>query len=632
MQNDKLFLGTNVDTKNAVFITDEQRSTHMQVIGSTGTGKSKFLEHLIREDIKAGNGCCLIDPHSYLYNDILKWLQAIDWPMDKIILFDPSDDRHTVAFNPLQVRGKDISFHVDAMVRASAKVWSENSDKTPLLKRCLRSILHVLTERGLTLLEGQYLASPTKRIAREFLTKDIRDPIIQEQWEYFNSPKMTPKLFYDEMGSTINRLMEFLAAERLRNVLGQVKCSLDFRALMDEGYVVLCNLSSGRSVSHDNAQLLGTLIVNDLFLAATERPPRSKPFYLYVDECGLFINEDIARILDEGRKFGLHLILAHQHLAQLKKAGEDVYHSVMTDAKTKVIFGGLSPEDAKVLAELMFLQEIDLDEYKHSLDRPTVVSYTTKWFKSFAEGEAFGTSQTDSYSESSGSGMTDGFSSADSGSYSIPNLFSAVSRGEMGADLVSMSAMRGFSSSFALQTSSGIASGQGTSHLTGKQEGTCEGLAPEMQTIPTTTYSLQDQIWKAMRTLVNQAQRHAVVKLPGIFTKRIMVPHVQELATSNDETVGHYIEQCNQVSCFTKPIEDARREIEDRRRKLLAAIAAYEMEKAADPTQHKMRKGKPPDKSGETPNETGKVDGQDVIDITPAPRQVRQKKQKPINS
>lgn len=519
------------------------------------------------------------------------------------------------------------------MVRACAKVWGgEDTDKTPLLKRCLRIIFHALTERRLTLLEGQYLASPTKRSAREFLTKDICDPIIQEQWEYFNSAKMTPKLFYDEMGSTINRLMEFLAAERLRNVLGQAECSLDFRTIMDEGYVVLCNLSSGRSVSHDNAQLLGSLIVNDLFLAATERPPHSKPFYLYIDECGLFINEDIGRILDEGRKFSLHLTLSHQHLAQLKKAGDNVYQSVMTDAKTKVVFGGLSPEDAKVLAELMFLQEIDLDEYKHSMDRPTVVSYTTKWFKSFAEGEAFGSSQTDSYSESSGSGVTDGFTSVDSGSYSIPNLFGAVSRGEMGADLVSMSAMRGFSSSLALQTSSGTASGQGTSHHTSKIEGTCEGLAPEMQTIPTATYSLQDQIWKAMRTLVNQAQRHAVLKLPGILTKRIMVPHVQELVTSNSETVTHYIEQCNHVSCFTKPIEEARREIEDRRTKLLAAIAAYELEKAPEPTQHKQKKQKPAGKSGETPGETRTADEHDIIDVTPALRRSRQKKQKPTNS
>ena len=194
--------------------------------------------------------------------------------------------------------------------------------------------------------------------------------------------------FYEEFGSTINRMMEFLAAERIRNIIGQKDSTLDFKKIMDEGYIVLVNLSSGRSVSPDNARLLGTLIVNDLFLTATERPPKSTPFYLYIDECALFINEDIGRILDEGRKFGLHLILAHQHLAQLKKAGEDVYHSVMTDAKTKVVFGGLSPRTPEYLAELVFLEEIDLDEYKHSLDKPTVVGYTTAWLKNFSNGKS----------------------------------------------------------------------------------------------------------------------------------------------------------------------------------------------------------------------------------------------------
>ena len=130
----------------------------------------------------------------------------------------------------------------------------------------------------------------------------------------------------------------------------------------------MVNLSSGNRISEDNARLLGTLIVNEIFLKAKGRPEDSRPFYLYIDECARFVNEDIGRILDEGRKFGLHLILAHQHLAQLKKAGEEVYQAVMTDAKTKVIFGGLNTEDARVLAEQVFLGELDLEDPKKILN------------------------------------------------------------------------------------------------------------------------------------------------------------------------------------------------------------------------------------------------------------------------
>jgi len=591
MPEDKLFIGMNADTGNAVYITTEQLSTHLQIVGSTGTGKSKFLEHLIRESIKAGTGICLLDPHGFLFSDTAKWLQAIDWPKDKIILVDPSSDDFATGFNPLKFSVKDLSFAVDAMVRACAKVWGgEDTDRTPLLKRCLRIIFHALAERRLSLLEAQYLTSPTRKIARQFLTKDIADPIILEQWDYFNSPQMTPKLFYDEMGSTINRLMEFLAAARLRNVLGQIQSSLDFQKIMDEQYIVLVNLSTGRSVSQDNARLLGSLIVNDLFLTATSRKPNSPPFHLFIDEAGLYVNEDVARILDEGRKFGLHLILAHQHLAQLKKAGEDVYHSVMTDAKTKVVFGGLSPEDARIMAELMYLGEINLDEVQHILDKPVVTRYIIRWLKSYSQGEAFGESRTDSYSESRGQSTNDGWSNAETNAYPVPDLFSALCRGEMLPDSGSISSMRGFSHSTVIQSGSSSGSGFTESYHKSSQRGKSEALEPILETMPTKTYSLQDQIWKAMRTLVNQPSRYAILKLPDHFTKRIIVPFVHEFPTSSDETIWHYKERCNQLCSFNKPVAEAQKEIEDRRRWLLGGIREYELSKQTEPREFKQPK------------------------------------------
>ncbi|RJR32821.1 MAG: DUF87 domain-containing protein [Deltaproteobacteria bacterium] len=588
MAMERLFLGTNFDTARLIYTTGEQRSTHMQVIGSTGTGKSKFLEHLIREDIRAGNGLCLIDPHGYLYNDILKWLDAIKWPTDKIILFDPSENTYTTGFNPLRLTAKDLSYQVDAMVKACAKVWGgEDTDRTPLLKRCLRITFHALAEAGLTLLETQHLTSPTKKAAREFITSDIKDPIIKEQWDYFNSEKLTITRFYEEFGSTINRLMEFLAAERIRMIIGQKDSTLNFEKIMNEGYVLLVNLSSGRSVSSDNARLLGTLLVNDLFLTATERPPKSKPFYLYIDECSLFINEDIGRILDEGRKFGFHLILAHQHLAQLKKAGEEIYHSVMTDAKTKVVFGGLSPEDAKILAELMFLEEIDLDEHKHSLDKPTVVGYTTTWLKNYSRTEssteihteARATSRTTAESRSKGEarGSTSGVSSGMT--YTADGLLfdlnRVVSRGEMSSESAVSSQMRGYTEAESQMESES----EGTGYGTAESRGESEALLPILEYVPSATYSLQDQIFKAMRVLVSQPTRHAVVKLPGMLTKKMRVPMVKESIRSSDEAAIRYRKKCYQGSEYNQLVKAARQEIAQRQQLLLEHIQQYKLKK-----------------------------------------------------
>lgn len=585
MSRGPLYIGTNIDTRGLVYLTDEQRSTHVQIIGSTGTGKSKLMEHLIREDIAAGNGLCLIDPHGYLYHDTLKFLQAVKKKPDKVILFDPSEDAYATGFNPLRLSGKDLSYQVDAMVRACAKVWGgEDTDRTPLLKRCLRITFHALAEGKLTLLEAQYLTSPTRRGMREFLTAKIKDPVIKEQWDYFNSEKLTINRFYEEFGSTINRTMEFLAAERIRTIIGQQAGTLDFKKIMDEGYIVLVNLSSGKSVSHDNARLIGTLIVNDLFLTATERPPKSRPFYLYIDECSLFINEDVARILDEGRKFGLHLILAHQHLAQLKKAGEDIYHSVMTDAKTKIIFGGLSAEDARVLSEQVFLGELDLEERKASLDKPTVVGYTTTWLNNYSKGKSHtesearttGTTKTETEAEATGRGKVQGASSGyavTADGSGLVNLTTVSSWGEMSAASESVSSMRGFSESeIEMET-------RGESWGTSETEGRSEALKPVLKTLPTSTYNLEEQIWKSMSTMVNQPTRHAIVKLPGLFTKRIRVPEVKELSTSSDETVPSYKSDCFKLSPFTKTLPEARKEIEERRQYLLEGVAKYQEEK-----------------------------------------------------
>lgn len=602
--SNKLYLGNSLDTGNLVYITDEQRSTHMQVIGSTGTGKSKFLQHLITEDITAENGLCLIDPHGYLYDEIIQLLDGIKFPKEKIILIDPSETDYVPAFDPLRPIGKDLSYQVDAMVNACAKVWGgEDTDKTPLLKRCLRITFHALAEAGLSLLEAQYLISPTQKSVREYVAEKVKDPIIREQWEYFNT--LTAKNFYEEFGSTINRLMEFLAAERLRNIIGQKIRALNFRKIMDEGYVVLVNLSSGKRVSRDNARLLGTLIVNDLFLTATERPKGSDPFYLYIDECSLFINEDVGRILDEGRKFGLHLILAHQHLAQLQEAGEKVYKSVMTSARTKIVFGGLTPEDAKILAEMMFLDEIDLGKVKHTLDAPAVIGYTTTWLKNFSHAESqaemkartAGTSKSKAVTESEGfgSGSVSGISASSTymGAGMMETMPFTLTQGEMSSSSSSRMEMRGYSEAESEMEATTRATSRGTSD----SEGVSQAIVPVYKTMPRATYTLEELIFECMRTLVSQPTRHAIVKLPGILSKRVEVPFVAESPQADEESTQIFKNEINRLSEIIQTLPEAKKEIEYRQVKLLEDakkfhVAKKEAERAAKEADEEYKRKK----------------------------------------
>lgn len=538
-----MFLGKTEEGR-PVYITPEDRKTHMQIIGSTGEGKSKFMEHMIREDILNGNGLCLIDPHGYLYEDIVKWCwyKRRYLKHRKIILLDPSEDDWAFGFNPLDVRGREIAYHVDAMVKAVAKVWGgEDQDRTPRLKRNLEMIFNALAEKHYSLLETQFLIDPKNEQVRKYLTDGIQNEMIKQQWDYFNM--LNPRQFYDEFSSTINRMMAFLTTRIIKNTIGQLEDTINFRKAMDEGWIVLVNLSATDKVSEDNARLLGTLIVNDLFMNAKGRPKNSRPFYFYIDECARFINEDIGRIMDEGRKFGLHLILAHQTLAQLRKAGEAVYHSVKTDAKTKVVFGGLNIDDAEVLANQMFIGEIDLEEPKESLIKPTVVGHAKTLLKSRSH------SKSEAWGGAVGSVTSTGESRTQSESISRDN--------DSGISTTTRGSGSGQSASEAHSESMNWSGSRSES------EGVSEAFESVYEDRPTQVYSLEEQIYRNMAIMVNQPMRFASVKLPKQKPETTITPYVDDIR-SKPEWIQKYKKEIFQLAEFIRPRLEVEEEVKQR--------------------------------------------------------------------
>lgn len=555
-------IGRDIKTGKRAFIPKKTRSTHMHVIGSTGTGKSKFLEWMIRKDIINENGLCLIDPHGYLYKDLVTWLtEKEEYLGDRqIILFDPSDEKMTFGFNPLRQGTASLSYLVDGMVEACAKVWGgEDMDKTPLLRRCLTIIFHALAENNLSLLEAQYLADFNEYEVRSYLAGRINDPVIRREWRKFN--RLDRKTFIEYIFSTENRLLEFLKSPLIRYTIGQVDNTLNFRKAMDEGHIVLINLASRDIVSDANAQLLGSLIVNDLFMNARARPEGSRPFYCYIDECGLFVNNDVGRILDEGRKFGLHLILAHQHLAQLKKAGEHIYHSVMTNAKTKVIFGGLNFEDAEVMVKNVFLGELDLEEWKQGLTRPTIVGMTRTWFENYSKsrgsaagsGHATGMSSSNATGEGAAASENNSASmvySCDDQMFMIPNTV-VESMGTAASQVQTKSASESTSESwndFIIESES-------------EGEGRSEGLEPIFEDLAVSAHTLEEQIWRTMAVMVNQPTQHAIIKMPGMSPQFVKVPNI-ESAYARDPHIKQFREATYKKIYFARPVEETRKAIE----------------------------------------------------------------------
>lgn len=571
-------LGTREGGK-PVYLSERARATHLQVIGASGTGKTKFLENLIREDLLAGNGFCLIDPTGNLYHDLLRWAETQGFLGRKpLLLFDPAAPDWTFGFNPLDVAGgptEDLSFLVDAMVAACAAVWGgEDTHQTPLLKRCLRAVFHALAERKLTLLEAVYLVNPTDPTGlRRHLTRALDDFVMREQWDTFNAAK--PREFQEQFSSTMNRLLEFLASERIRRILGQREGTIRLREVMDQGGMLLVNLSSGRALSEANASLLGALLVNDFFLKARGRPKGSRPFYLYIDECHRFVSEEVGRILDEGRQFGLHLILAHQHLAQLQNAGEAVYGAILTDARTKVVFGGLAPEEAEILADFLYMGELDFEEAKTSLNKPVVVGHETRWFESESTSMTRGETETSGTAVSRGTSMTTTTSRGQSDSTGWSDgpggrgieIPPSISRNGSSGTSTSRSVATGTSASETWSAS------RSTSTSRGETEGRSEGLVPILAELPTAVFSLEEQRHKKAAFLRNLRRQEAVVKIPERASVAFRTAPV-EPGIANPERVERFKRAAFTRSPFTKPTKAVDALLRARRRSLERAAEA----------------------------------------------------------
>lgn len=553
--------------REKVFIPEKERATHMQIIGSTGTGKSKMLEYMIRQDILNRQGLCLIDPHASLYHNLVQWLE---WNGLKrqVILFDPSEDGWVFAFNPLQRREQDLAFQMDSMVRACAKVWGDaDMSQTPLLQRNLRNLFYALAEKGLTLVEALHLISEGDNAIRKCVTWNIADEVVREQWRSYNA--MSPREFRETFASVQNRLTEFLSSERMRRIFGQSTSTMDFRKLMDEGGILLVNLSWGSSVSPQNARMLGTLLINDLFMAARNRPEGCRPFYLYIDECAEFANEDTAQILDQCRKWGLHLVLAHQHLSQLESVSKKLYQSVLTNAKTKLIFGGLATEDAEILAKQIFLGEFDVDAVKLKLKIRKVMDYreerrtVTNWSQSHTSG----------WSESEGYSTMEGSSESSGGSESqtmLPN-----------ASDPSLSTLVSHSST--TSSSSGYSSSSGSSESDSESYGESDVpfLVPIMGSEVSSVQfrSLEEQLYQAMALMVNQPTRHGLLKLPNRKVLALKAPLVKP-GQARAERIERYKQQCFASVQFIKSRAAAEAEIAARQAELREEVKTTQREPA----------------------------------------------------
>lgn len=312
--------------------TDDRRR-HVYFIGKTGMGKSTVLENMIIADIRAGRGVAVVDPHGDLAEKVINYIPPSR--VNDVIYFNPADIDYPIAFNVVeQVEPHLRHLVASGLVGVFQKLWADSWG--PRLEYILRNtILAILDYPGSTLLGVTRMLSDKK--FRKRVVDKIQDPVVKAFW--LNEFSGYADKFASEAVSPIqNKVGQFLSSSLIRNIVGQVKSSINLREVMDQGKILILNLSKGR-IGEDNSALLGAMMITKIQLAAMSRvdtPERQRPdFYLYIDEFQNFTTESFANILSEARKYRLNLIMAHQYIEQL---GETVAPAVFGNIGTLITF------------------------------------------------------------------------------------------------------------------------------------------------------------------------------------------------------------------------------------------------------------------------------------------------------
>lgn len=326
-------------------IKTDDRRRHMYVIGKTGMGKSTLLENMIMEDIRAGRGVAVVDPHGDTVEKILSFIP--DERIQDTIYFNPSDTDHPIAFNILeQVDSHYKHLVASGLIGVFQKLWADSWG--PRLEYILRNaILAVLDYPGSTLLSVTRMLSD--KAFRKKVIENIQDPVVKAFWvkEFAG---YADKFAAEAVAPIQNKVGQFLSSSLIRNIVGQPKSSINLREIMDQKKILLLNLSKGR-IGEDNAQLLGAMIITKIQLAAMSRvdiPEHERQdFYLHVDEFQNFATTSFANILSEARKYRLNLIMGHQYIEQLP---EEVASAVFGNVGTLVVFR-VGATDAEALVK-----------------------------------------------------------------------------------------------------------------------------------------------------------------------------------------------------------------------------------------------------------------------------------------
>jgi len=334
-------------------MTEDERRRHVYILGATGTGKSTMLLSMIKQDIEHNKGLCVIDPHGDLIEQILQVI-----PRERIkdvVYFNPDDISYPIGINLLELTPglssedaiREKEFIAESIISLFHKIYGEKYSG-PRMEYILRNTIHtVFTVPGATLFTiNKILIDP---IFRKSVVRNLTDENLLDFWKY----EFAQAGDYQKINMILpitNKIGRFLFSPTAKRILEQPKSTINFDEIMNDGKILICNLSKGK-IGEDNSEVLGILIMAKIQLSALKRsrmtPESRKDFYLYVDEFQNFATESFAQILSEARKYKLCAVLAHQTTSQIEEA--QLVNVTLANTGTVICFRTANPQDEKMI-------------------------------------------------------------------------------------------------------------------------------------------------------------------------------------------------------------------------------------------------------------------------------------------
>jgi hypothetical protein len=342
--NINFFAKADFKNKPTIFgIKKKDRRRHIYTVGKTGSGKSTLLFNMAVDDIKKNQGLAVLDPHGDTCEDLLDYIPARR--VNDVCYFNPADSEHPVALNVLEViNPNQKELIASGIVSIFKKLYGFSWG--PRLEWILRYTLLTLCEiPDSTLVDVPRILTDKK--FRDNIVSQLTDSTLINFWKNeFGS--MNDRMREDAINPILNKVGQFVSSPSIRNIIGQPKSTVNLETIMNEGKILLVNLSQGR-LGEDNSALLGAMLITKLQLAAMNRvtieEEERRDFYLYVDEFQNFATDSFIKILSEARKYRLCLFLGNQYMAQLELP---IQKAILGNAGTIVSFI-VGAEDASIL-------------------------------------------------------------------------------------------------------------------------------------------------------------------------------------------------------------------------------------------------------------------------------------------